>query len=275
MLQQVSRPRLAITPIGTIWRRRSLIWQLASRDVEARYRSSMLGVLWAIALPVAMFSVYLFVFTTVLRARWETPSGTQTEVALFLLSGLILFTLFAETVNRSPYLIAETPHFVKKVVFPTEILPVVALVGALLPLLVGLVILFGAMIVTGLSVPWTAAYLPLLVVPIALLSVGLSWVLSAMAVYLPDLRHVVGVLVTMLMFLTPVFYPSAALPPTFSWINDVNPIAWCVEAAKDLLFWGRPFEWSEYGVILLGATLVAWFGYAFFMLSKRGFADVM
>lgn len=275
MLQQVARPRLALTPIGTIWRRRSLIWQLASRDVESRYRASVLGVLWAVALPVAMFGVYLFVFTSVMRARWETPGGAQTEVALFLLSGLILFTLFSETVNRAPYLIAEAPHFVKKVVFPVEILPVVALLSGMLPLLVGISILFGAMLLTKVAILWTAAYLPLLIFPIALLALGLSWLLSAMAVYLPDLRHVVGVLVTMLLFLTPIFYPASALPPALTWISDVNPIAWCVEAAKDVLFWGRPFEWSEYGIVMSVAALIAWIGYGFFMLSKRGFADVM
>lgn len=183
MLKQVARQRLAISPLGTIWLRRSLIWQLANRDIEARYRASVLGVLWAVALPVAMFGVYIFVFTTVLRARWDTPSGTQAEVALFLLSGLILFALFADTVNRAPYLIAEAPHFVKKVVFPVEILPVVALVSNTLPLLVGLTILFGAMVTTGANIPWTAACILLLVIPIALLALGLSWLLSSMAVY--------------------------------------------------------------------------------------------
>jgi lipopolysaccharide transport system permease protein len=275
MLQHIARPRLAITPIGTIWRRRSLIWQLAKRDVESRYRSSLFGVVWAVALPVAMFAVYLFVFTTVLRARWETPTGSQTEVGLFLLSGLILFALFSETVNRAPYLIAEAPHFVKKVVFPVEILPVVALVSGMLPLLVGTAILIGAMLVTGLGLPWTAAYLPLLVAPIALLALGVSWLLSAMAVYLQDLRHVVGVLVTILLFLTPIFYPASALPAQLAWISAVNPIAWVIEAAKDVLFWGRALDWLGYARIIGISALVAWLGYAFFMASKRGFADVM
>lgn len=265
----------AVTPIGTIWRRRSLIWQLASRDVESRYRSSVLGVGWAIALPVAMFAVYLFVFTTVLRAHWETPTGSQTEVALFLFSGLILFTLFSETVNRAPYLIAEAPHFVKKVVFPLEILPVVALISAMLPLVIGIGILLGAMLATGAGLPWTAIYLPLLVAPIALLALGLSWLLSAMSVYLPDLRHVVGVVVTMLMFLTPIFYPATALPPHLAWISVINPIAWTIEAAKDVLFWGHVLDWRGYGEVMGAAALIAWLGYGFFMASKRGFADVM
>lgn len=265
----------AITPIGTIWRCRSLIWQLASRDVEMRYRGSLLGVVWAIALPVAMFGVYLFVFTVVLRARWETPTGSQAEMALFVLSGLILFTFFAETVNRAPYLIAEAPHFVKKVVFPVEILPVVSLVSAMTPLIVGVIILFAAMLAAGLGVPWTAAYLPLLVLPIALLALGFSWLLSSMAVYLPDLRHVVGVLVSIMLFMTPIFYPASALPDQLSWISTINPIAWTVETAKNILFWGHPLDWRGYGAVTGATALIAWFGYGFFMLSKRGFADVM
>jgi len=273
--QQVARASPAITPVGTIWRRRSLIWQLASRDVESRYRASVLGVLWAVALPVAMFGVYLLVFTTVLRARWETPAGNSTEVALFIFSGLILFTLFSETVNRAPYLITEAPHFVKKVVFPLEILPVVALVSAMLPLAVGTIILFAAMLATATAVPWTAVYFPLLAVPIALLALGCSWLLSAMAVYLQDLRHVVGVLVTMLLFLTPIFYPSAVLPAELRWVHDWSPIAWAIETSKDVLFWGQAIDWREYGLVLCASALAAWLGYRFFMASKRGFADVM
>jgi lipopolysaccharide transport system permease protein len=265
----------AITPLGTIWRHRSLIWQLASRDVEARYRASVLGVLWAVALPVALFAVYLFVFTTVLRARWETPSGTQAEVALFIFSGLLLFTLLAETVNRAPYLITEAPHFVKKVVFPVEILPIVALLSAILPFLIGAVILLATMVAMGFGLPWTIVYYPLLIIPIALLALGSSWLLSAMAVYLPDLRHVVGVVVTMLLFLTPIFYPASALPPQFSAFNELNPIAWTIESSKDVLFWGRAFAWRDYAFVTAASALIAWFGYGFFMASKRGFADVM
>lgn len=275
MLRYITRSKLAVTPIGTIWRHRSLVWQLATRDVESRYRASLLGVLWAVALPAAMFGVYLLVFTLVLRARWETPTGSHTEVGLFLFSGLILFTLFGETVNRAPYLIVESPHLVKKLVFPLEILPVVALLSAMLPLLIGIGILLATMIATGSGVPWTALFLPMLIMPIALLALGLSWLLSAMAVFLQDLRHVVGVLVTMLMFLTPVFYPAPALPLELAWISAFNPIAWTLETAKDVLFWARPVDWRAYGEVVGASTLVAWLGYGFFMASKRGFADVM
>ena len=275
MLQEFARAQPELTPIGTIWRRRGLIWQLAARDVESRYRASILGVVWAVALPVAMFAVYLFVFTTVLRARWDTPTGSSVEVAFFIFSGLLLFTLFSECVNRAPYLIAEAPHFVKKVVFPVEILPVVALLSAMIPVLVSAAILFGALLLTGTPMPWTAAYFPLLIVPIALLALGATWLLSAMAVYLPDLRHVVGVLVTMLLFLTPIFYPSAAVPKQIAWVHDWNPIAWTIETSKDVLFWGRPLDWEQYGLVVVSCLIIAWLGYRFFMASKRGFADVM
>lgn len=252
-----------------------LIWQLARRDVEARYRGSVLGILWAVAVPLAMLCVYLFVFTTVLRARWETPTGTQADVALFLFSGLLIFNIFGETVARAPGLIAEAPHYVKKVVFPLEVLPVVTLLSALLPFFVSATILFVSMLVTGLGVPWTVIFLPVLVLPLGLLTLGLSWFLSAIAVYLPDVRHVIGLVVTMALFLSPIFYPASAIPEGLRWIYEFSPIAWVVETSKDVLFWQRPVDWTSYGVMTGACTLVALLGLWFFMSAKRGFADVI
>ncbi|PWC85427.1 sugar ABC transporter permease [Azospirillum sp. TSH100] len=259
----------------TAWHHRSLILRLARREIDARYRGSVLGIVWAVLNPILMLAVYTFVFSVVFQARWGATGGSNTEFALLLFSGLILFNVLGECLNRAPGLLLENISYIKKVVFPLEILPLVSLAVALFNAGIGFVILLVFhLLVAGLP-PLTALLLPLILAPLCLTTLGLSWFFAAAGVFLRDLRQVVGVGVTVLMFLSPIFYPMTAIPERFRAILHLNPMTAILEQSKDLLFWGRIPSPVEWGLATLGAWVVAWLGYLWFMKTRRGFADVV
>lgn len=264
-----------LAPFKTAWRHRRLIIRLAKREMDARYRGSVLGMVWALLNPLLMLVVYTFVFTTVFQARWGSVGDSSGEFALLLFSGLILFTIFSDCVNRAPGLLLENVSYIKKVVFPLEILPLVGLTVALF----NAVLSFGVLavfylIVLGLP-PLTALLLPLVLVPLCLTTVGLSWLLASAGVFLRDIRQVVGVVVTVLMFMSPIFYPIAALPERFRTIIQLNPLTIILEQSKDLLFWGRVPDLMDWSLAMLAGWGCAWLGYFWFMKTRRGFADVV
>ncbi|WP_431857381.1 ABC transporter permease [Azospirillum sp.] len=259
----------------TAWRHRSLILRLARREIDARYRGSVLGIVWAVINPLLMLAVYTFVFTVVFQARWGAAGTGSVEFALLLFSGLVLFTVFSDGVNRAPGLLLENVSYIKKVVFPLEILPLVTLVVALFNAAIGFAILLVFYAAALGLPPLTVLLLPLVLLPLCLMTLGISWFLASAGVFLRDIRQVVGVAVTVLMFLSPIFYPLTAVPERFRGLIHLNPLTPILEQSKDLLFWGRvpaPLEW---GVATLAAWGVAWLGYAWFMKTRRGFADVV
>lgn len=259
-----------------LWEHRSLIGRLTRRELAARYRGSMLGVVWAVLTPVLMLVVYTFVFQTVFKARWSAGADSGNgEFALLLFAGLILFNIFAECVARAPGLMMENISYIKKVVFPLEILPVVVLLSALCNAGIALVVLgvfygpvFGAP-------PWTALLLPLPILPLVLLTLGLSWFLASAGMFLRDIRQFIGVAVTMLMFLSPTFYPASALPEEMQWLMLFNPLTLVLEQARDLLFWGKLPDWEMWLLSLGYGVAAAWLGYAWFVKTRKGFADVV
>lgn len=257
------------------WRHRQMIRDLIRRESLGRYRGSILGVAWSFLHPLLMLAVYTFVFSVVFRARWGVANESQTTFALILYAGLLIFNLFAETVNRSPTLILQNVNFVKKVVFPLEVLPMIAfgsaLVHSVASALVWLVfygLLFGAPSPTILL-------LPVVLLPLALLALGLSWFFASLGVYLRDVVQVVGVAVTTLMFLTPIFYPASALPETLQEMLYLNPMALIVEQARSVMFWGRAPNWEQWSKLFLFSGLIAWMGFAWFQKTRKGFADVL
>jgi len=260
---------------ATIWRHRRLIWRLAKREVAARYRGSMLGATWALVTPLLMLLVYTFVFGTVFQVRWSAGDGGKGEFALLLFAGLILFNVFAECVNRAPGLMLENVSYIKKVVFPLEIMPVVSLAGALFNagISFGVLALFYGP-VFGWPPP-TLVLLPLAVLPLCLLTLGLSWFLASTGVFVRDIRQVTGVAVTMLMFLSPIFYPATVVPERFRVVLALNPLVSILEQSRDLLFWGRLPSWTEWGLSIAIGWGVAWLGYAWFAKTRKAFADVV
>lgn len=235
----------------------------------------MLGGVWTVLNPLLMLAVYTFVFTTVFRARWGMEGETNGAFALLLFSGLIQFAIFSECVSRAPTLLLENVSYIKKVVFPLEILPLVGLVGALFNAAISLAILVLFHLAVLGPMPATALLFPLVLLPLCLLTLGLSWFLSSTGLFLRDIRQVVTVGVTVLMFLSPIFYPLTALPENFRFFLGFNPLTPILEQSKALLFWGRLPSLTEWGLLTLAAWVWAWLGYAWFMKTRRGFADVV
>lgn len=261
--------------VAGAWRHRALIVTLAGRDVASRYKGSVLGSLWAFVLPLLMLATYTFVFSVVFGARWQGQGGSRAEFALILFAGLIVFNLFSECITRAPGLILQNQTYVKKVVFPLEILPWVSLLAVLFQTALSYLVwqLF-ALVVLGWP-SWTVLLFPLQLLPVCLLTLGLSWFAAALGVYMRDLTQFVGVLLGMLMFLSPLFYPSAALPPAYQTLLQISPLAWAIEGARDVLIWARIPAASSFALQLSVGLLVAWGGFAFFQRTRSGFADAI
>ncbi len=263
-------------PLTLIARQWVLLRRLTRREFEARYRGSMLGLAWAVITPVAMMVIYTFVFHVVLAARWPGhATDDRAGYALNLLAGLIAFNVLAECLNRAPRLILENPGYVKKLVFPVEILPLVALLGAVTSALIGgLVLLLFQWVLMGPPPPAIVA-LPLLALPLLLLCLGVSYLLAALGVFLRDIGQLTGPLAMTLLFLSPVFYPAEIVPqPWRDWLL-LNPLAATIGWVRGAIFLGDlPAAGAYFGQLAAGFLLLA-LGYRTFMALRPGFADVV
>lgn len=261
--------------VANVWRNRSLIRALVKREVLGRYRGSALGILWSFFNPVFMLAVYTFVFSVVFKARWNSGSDSKTEFALVLFAGLLIFNLFSECISRAPGLILTNVNYVKKVVFPLEILPWVGLGAALFHAAVGFgVWLVAYLIFFGLPNA-TMLCLPLILLPFCLFIMGLSWALASLGVYLRDVGQFIGLITTVLMFLSPIFYPASALPETYRALLYMNPLTPVIEQTRDILFWGKAPDFAMLGIYLVVTSIIAWLGFAWFQMTRKGFADVL
>lgn len=258
------------------WRHRRLIFQLARREVAAKYRGSFFGILWAFALPLATLGIYSFAFGHVLGDRNAiSQDGQSTPFVLFLFAGLLLFHIVAELVQSSPNLIRNNSLYVKQLVFPLEVLPVVSLLATLFNALVSLtMLLLFHLVLIGLP-PASALWLPIIAAPVVLLAGGLGWALSAIGAYFRDLTQVVGLLTTGLLFLSPIFYDVSALPEGLRSILALNPIAVVVTAARSALFSGIAPDLLATAASLAASALVFMLGYELFRWLSPHFADVV
>ena len=261
--------------VGDFWRNRSLIKSLVKREVIGRYRGSILGLLWSFINPVFMLLVFTFVFSVVFKAKWGGGSDSKIEFALILFAGLIMFNLFSECVNRAPSLILSNANYVKKVVFPLEIFPWVSLGAGIFHTFISLCVWLIAYVIFYGIPHLTVLLLPLIMVPFIFLILGLSWGLGALGVYFRDISQLVGILITALMFLSPIFYPVAALPENFQTILLFNPLTTIIESTRDILFWGRLPDMTILLLFFIVALLIAFLGFAFFQKTRKGFADVL
>lgn len=254
---------------------RRLIYSLAKREVVGRYRGSVMGLLWSFFNPVLMLAVYTFVFSVVFRARWAGGSDSKTEFALILFAGLLVFNLFSECVNRAPGLILSNSNYVKKVIFPLEILPLVALGSAAFHFAISFIVWLLFYLVFFGWPPVTVLWLPLILLPLILMTVGLSWLLASLGVYLRDVGQIIGVVTTILMFVSPIFYPIAALPEKYRPFMHLSPLTFVVEQARDVMIWGRSIDWPLWGLSMILSSIIAWLGFAWFQKTRKGFADVI
>jgi lipopolysaccharide transport system permease protein len=261
---------------SSLWRNRALIWQMTKREVIARYRGSIMGLAWSFVNPVIMLCMYTFVFSVVFKSRWGTGGDqSKTDFAMILFVGLIIHGLFAECINRAPSLIVSNVSYVKKVVFPLEILPWVAMGSAVFNALVSVFVLLVGFFIVNLYVPWTAIFIFFTILPLVFATVGLAWFLAAMGVFIRDIGQTTGIVTTLVLFVSPVFYPVAALPEKYQKLLLLNPLTFIIEEARDVLIWQRPPDWTVWIIYLSLSLAIAWMGFWWFQKARRGFADVI
>ncbi len=261
-------------PWRSIWRNLSLIRSMVRRDVVGRYAGSYAGTFWTIIHPLMMMLTYWFVFGVVLRTRFG-DDGRSSNFVLYFLAGMLPWLAFSEAVGRAPTIVWEYANFVKKLVFPLEILPVNLTAAGLFSEFFGLAIFILGMIGFGHSPTVTALWLPVLLVPQVLFTLGVSWVLAALGVFFRDLGQFIGFLLTVWFFITPICYPEAALPENYLWLFELNPIYVLVRAYRAVLLEGAAPELRPLLALSVGSLAAFLLGHAWFYKLKRQFADLV
>lgn len=263
-----------------ISRNRQLIFQMIKREVIGRYKGSIFGLAWSFFNPVFMLAVYTFVFSVVFKARWNNGDGMLVEdskimFATILFVGLIIYGIFAEIITKSPTIILSNVNYVKKVIFPLEILPIVSLCAALFHAAISLIVLLIAFFLVNGFLHLTVLFIPLIIFPLSIFALGLSWMLASLGVFLRDINQIIGAAVTVIMFLSPVFFPVNSLPEVYRPWMMLNPLTFVIEQARDVLIWGKVPDISSLIIYTCFALMICWLGYAWFQKTRSGFADVL
>lgn len=262
--------------VADLWKYRDLIRQLTWREIVGRYKGSYIGLGWSFIQPLIMLGVYTFVFSVIFKARWGVESNEgKAAFALALFIGLITFSIFSEVANSAPSLVLGNANYVKKVVFPLEILPLVKLFSALINAAFSLGVLLVGILIFNHFIHWTALLLPLIWLPMMMFTLGCGYFLASLGVFVRDMGTVIGVVTTILFFLTPIFYPISAIPEQFRIFCRINPIAIFVEDARRVVLWGLFPDWPWFFFGLASSAAVLIFGFVWFMKSKKAFADVL
>ena len=259
-----------------LWHHRELLRQFTRREIEGRYKGSFLGLFWSFINPLVLLLIYTFIFGIVFKARWpNAKTGSLSEFAVTLFCGLTAFTIFSECIGRAPSLIIGVPSYVKKVVFPLEILPVSLLGSAIFHGLISLGILLVANLLIIGSFQWTIVLLPLVALPLIFLSLGFSWFLASLGIFIRDVGYTVALIVQVLFLMTPIFYPIENIPGSLQPIIRLNPLSSITENFRRVILWGQMPSWIGLSLWLLVTGTIMILGYAWFMKTKKAFADVL
>ena len=261
--------------LSSAWDNRQLIRRLTRRQIESRYKGSLLGVLWAFIVPLMMLAVFTFVFSVVFKIRWGVDVEGRGQFALVLFAGLIVFNLFSHCVTQAPTLMLLHTNLIKKVVFPLEILPWTVLAEGVFNAVISYVVFFAVYFPVLGCPPATSLLLPIILIPLSIFLLGAIWILASLGVYVRDLSQGVAVVATMFLFLSPVFYPLTAVPPEFRVIIYSSPLTSVIRDVRNVLFWSEIPHWGFWLASMIVAWIVAWLGFAWFIKTKRGFADVV
>lgn len=270
------QPTALVSLAKSLWRNRQLIVQMTRREVVGRYRGSVMGLAWSFFNPILMLMVYTFVFSVVFKAKWGVGRDeSQTTFAIVLFVGMIVYGLFAEMINRAPGLILSNVNYVKKVIFPLEILPVVGLGAALFHALISLAVLFAAILLIKGSLVWTIIFFPLILMPLLAATLGVAWFLASIGVFARDVGQTISIITTVLMFTSPVFFPVSSIPEKYQIWVMLNPLTFVIEQSRAVIIFGKQPDWFGLGIYAGTSVLVAWAGYWWFQKTRKGFADVL
>jgi lipopolysaccharide transport system permease protein len=261
---------------SSIKRNWHLVAQMSKRDILGRYKGSVLGLAWSFFNPILMLAVYTIFFSVIFKSRWGvTNAGGHVDFAIVLFVGLIVQGLFAECINRSPTLITGNVNYVKKIIFPLEVFPWIALGAGLFHSAISVAVLLILQFILAGSIPWTVIFFPVIIIPFLLVIMGCSWFLASLGVYLRDIGQTIGLLTTVMMFLAPVFYPLSTLSPRMQFVVMFNPLTLIIEESRKVLLFGEMPNWSGLSVYWLLSLATAWGGFWWFQKTRKGFADVL
>ncbi|WP_245905505.1 ABC transporter permease [Photobacterium lipolyticum] len=251
--------------------------QLTLRSISEKYKGSLLGSIWSIITPLLMLSVYTFFFSVVFKARWggEGVSDSKAEFAIILFCGLMIFNFFAECINKAPFLVIGNTNYVKKIVFPLEILAWVNVLSAFFNFVIGFIVWFLFYLLVFGVPHMTFLMFPIVMLPLFLLLIGLSWLLSSISVYIRDVSQLIPPLTSVLLFMSPIFYALKAIPESYRFIFMANPITPVVEEARNVLIYGKNLDLSTWGLSMGFSLFVFAVGFSCFNKIKNGFADVL
>lgn len=253
---------------------RSLLPQMIRREISERYKGSVLGVLWSFITPLILLGVYTFVFSGLFNSRWSGSDSTA-DFAVILFAGLLMYQFFADVLTRAPSLILSNSNFVKKIVFPLEILVPIITGSALFHALISFLILLIATFYVQGHVPLTVFWTPVILLPFVVMTLGFGWALAAFGVYLRDIGQIMGTLTTALLFLAPIFYPPDAIPDWITPYVNLNPIAIPIEMLRGAVIFGQGPDPILYAAYSAAAVLICFLGYQSFQMTRKGFADVL
>ena len=257
-------------------RNRTLLLQFVKRNIALRYRGSMLGLVWSFVQPLMMLCVYTFVFSVVFKARWGVDmGGGRGAFAIIMFCGMAIFNIFSESVNACCVVVTGNPNLVKKVIFPLEILPIAQTVSSFILGMVWFILLFfGTVFIFG-KISFTVLLLPLILLPLFLFTLGTACFAASLGVYVRDTSYVVQVVLQILFFMTPIFYPIQAVPERFRWPLRLNPLTLLIEEARKVFIYGQLPDWRFLGAAFLISLAVMQLGFVWFSRTKKGFADVL
>ncbi len=261
-----------------LWGRRDLIGQFTRRNIELRHRGSRLGAFWALINPLTMLALYYVIFGVIYETKFRGPDDTAFDVLLAMFLGLTLFHAFSETLSWAPGLITNNPNFVKKVVFPLEVLPVAQIGAASFHLAVSLVLVIVGSVFSTYQLSWHVLWLPVLVLPLLMLSLGTAWLLAAAGVFVRDIGQLSAFAVTVLLFASAVMFPAEMIglkAPRLWNVLQYNPVLQIVDLARRTVLWHEPISWANLVQVYAFGTVVFAAGAVFFALLRRSFAEVI
>lgn len=253
----------------------TLIRKLLTREILSRYQGSTLGLAWSFINPLLMLSIYTIVFSEIFKMRWGGVNDDKILFAVMVFSGMLVLSFFSEVLTKAPSLIIHNVNYVKKVVFPLNVLSVVSVLTAVFQLLINLFILLIAVMIIQGSINLTALFLPIIILPLIILALGVSWAISAVGVYFRDIGELVSAITAILVFLSPVFYPMSAVPESLQRFILLNPLTFIIQQIRLVVVSGDVPYWLGLAQYSLVAMLIALMGYLLFEKTKRGFADVL
>jgi len=266
-----------LAPLRAVGDHQQLIATLVQNEVATIYSGTALSYAWAIVTPLVTVTVYTFIFSGVLKSSFEsvTLGGQQINFTISLFAGLVMWEFFSSVIGKSSTIVTSRPNYVKKIVFPVVVLPIVTVGASIVQYLIGYLILLVVFIVVHPAVAWRILFAPFFLVPVILYASGLSWILASIGVFFRDISNAINPILQLLWFASAIFFPISSVPPNLQWIFWVNPIAACIDQCRRFVILGDSISWSLLLAHLLLGYLTACIGLAFFRRTRSSFADVL